>query len=136
MAKLTSEQIKRWNAKVANGFQFDIHFYLTHREKRVAKYIDLPDGKKLRAVVEYTEERDRFSYTGKYQPVLHLSVWKASGEFLTSSGLGAYIKIGSVQTKRNYNELVKLTLQFTDEDIKKLAEEHKQQLGNPCVIGG
>ena len=136
MASVTREQIARWNAKVANGFTFDTWFFLTHHEKRVTRLIDLDDGRKLRANVEYTEERDRFSYTGKYQPVLHLSVWTVDGEFMRSSGLGKYIKIGSVQPKRNYNELVKLTAQFNDDEIKRLAKEHEKQLGNPCVIGG
>ena len=35
MAKVTKEQINRWEAKLVNGFRFDLHFFLMWNDNRI-----------------------------------------------------------------------------------------------------
>ena len=137
MPNLTRDQLTRWNAKAKNGFRFDSRFYLTHGEKRLCKEIDLPDGRILRAVLEYTENRESL-YSPKpngQRPSLHLSVWTGRRNgFMSTSGLGAWISIGELQPKRNYNNLVKLTADYPDEAILALYQDHAAECRKESIL--
>ena len=139
MAKVTREQIKKWNEKLMNGFWFDLNYFLTHSEKTAVKYLNLSDGRKLQAKLEFMEEREGYTTLG-HRPVMHLSVWKdceGSSGFMVTSGLGVFVKLSDeISAKRNYSLLCKLSGTVTDAEILVLANQHMGQLNNPFVIGG
>lgn len=136
MATVTREQLNRWNAKLSNGFGFDVIHFLTWRDKQIKKYMELQDGRKLEAVLSYREVWENHASVG-VKPVLHLSIWESCGpdsEMMRSCGMGAYIDMGEPRDKRNYNELVKLSAVVDDAKIKALAVEHMVQLKNEVII--
>lgn len=125
MAKLTKEQVKRWNSKLQNGFRFDIYHFMNWGEKQIVKKIPLEDGKILEAQILYRHVlgADRFSDTGKVEPILHLQIWEpgSTDGMMCSHGTGVYIQVGSEQDKRKYSELEKLSASFTTEKIMECA---------------
>ena len=56
MAKLTREQLTKWNAKAHNGFRLDIEYFLTWNEKTLIKDILLPEGDIIRFKLYYIPE--------------------------------------------------------------------------------
>lgn len=126
MASYTREQINRWNAKLHNGFELDFEYLLNHNEKVATKYLDLPDGRRLQARLMWNDVREGHRYTGLVRPFLHLSIWYgADTGMMRSYGLGAFVKITEqTYTRRNWNEIVKLTAEFTDDKIMEAARQH------------
>lgn len=136
MAKVTREQVNRWEAKLVNGFRFDLNFFLMWNDKRVKKCLKLEDGRMLEAVLEYRDITHNYAKVG-VQPVLHLSVWESCGPdsgMMKSNGMGAYIEMGATQDKRKYNELVKLSAMVDDGKIMALALEKIPQLENAVIV--
>lgn len=137
MAKLTREQLNRWNAKLGNGFRFDTHFFLMWGDKQLKKYLKLEDGRTLEATLSYREVTKNYATAG-VMPVLHLSIWESCGpdsDMMRSFGTGAYIDMGAQQDKRKYNELVKLSAVVDDGKIMALAVEKLPQLESDVIIG-
>ena len=136
MAKCTREQLNKWNGMLQNGFRFDLHCFLMSGDKKAVKVLDIADGRKLQAKLEYTEVRENWKTVGQ-QPVLHLSIWTVceNSDFMKSSGMGADVKMGAMQTKKNYNLLCNLSGTITDDEILRLANEHMARLNNPFVFG-
>lgn len=136
MAKLTREQLTRWNAKLSNGFQLDLQRFAVWGEKDAVRNIKLDDGKILQAKINWREVRDGFRYTGLVQPQMHLSIWTPTGNgMLSSSGLGATIELTEKTfNKRSWNELAKFTVEWNDERIMEEAKKHMKQLNNPWVV--
>lgn len=126
MASYTREQINRWNAKLHNSFELDFEYLLNHNEKVATKYLDLPDGRRLQARLMWNDVREGHRYTGLVRPLLHLSIWYgADTGMMRSYGLGAFVKITEqTYTRRNWNEIVKLTAEFTDDKIMEAARQH------------
>lgn len=137
MAKVTRDQINRWKAKLANGFRFDLYFFMMWNDKRIKKSLKLEDGRTLEAVLEYRDVTHNYAKVG-VQPVLHLSIWESCGDdsgMMKSNGLGAYIEMGAAQDKRKYNELVKLSATVDDAKIVTLAVEKMPQLEDAVIMG-
>ena len=136
MAKVTQEQLNRWNAKLSNGFVVDFIHYLTWGEKKAVKSIKLPDGRTRRATLEYHAQCDENRrYTGLQQPVVHLSIWENCGnDMMRSYGLGASVEVGAPQSKKNFNELAKLSATITNGKTMAWAEERIPQLNNAFVV--
>lgn len=135
MAKVTREQVNRWEAKLANGFRFDLYFFMMWNDKRIKKYLKLEDGRTLEVVLEYRDITHNYAKVG-VQPVLHLSVWESCGpdsDMMKSCGIGAYIEMGATQDKRKYNELAKLSATVDDGKIMALALEKMPQLENAVI---
>ena len=136
MASCTKEQVMKWNEKLQNGFRFDLRCFLMRNDKTAVKVLDLSDGRKLQAKLEYREERENWRTIGQ-QPVLHLSIWEVceNSDFMKSSGMGVDVRMGAMQTKKNYNVLCNLSGTVTDEQILNLANEHMGRLNNPFILG-
>ena len=133
MATLTKKQHDLWNSKCKNGFTFDVKRYLVWSEKQIHKYIDLPNGDKLEATIYYTDEYDRYRFTG-VRPVLHLQLWHPDGAFMRSSGIGKTISLGEIQEKRMFNQLCALSGTITDETIMANARACWNRLNDPNVF--
>ncbi len=136
MASYTREQINRWNAKLQNGFELDFQALLNRNEKEATKYLDLPNGKRLQATLIWREVRDGYRYTGLVRPQLHLSVWQdgRTPGMMVSHGIGAFVDITEqTYTRRNWNEIAKLTAAWTDEKIMEMAQRHIATLKKETV---
>ena len=126
MAKVTKEQIKKWNEQLHGGFVFDWRHYIVWSEKLARHNIDLKNGKVLQITLEYYETRDgteRFM-----QPALHFQVWTPTDTgLMSSSGFGKRLNIGERQNKKSWSVLCKLSADYDDEKLFALAVE---QLGD------
>ena len=136
MAKCTREQVNRWESKLSNGFEFDLMYFLTWGEKRAERSIELEDGRIIKAEISWYEIRDGYRYTGLVRPKMNISLWRKSSTpgMLCSSGLGYTIELTDKDySKRNWNEIAKLTTEWDDERILKIAYEHMAELKNAFV---
>ena len=57
MPSVTREQVNKWNAKLQNGFRFDIQRYVVWGEKQIQKSIELADGRILTAEIHFRDAR-------------------------------------------------------------------------------
>lgn len=136
MAKLTKEQVRKWNAQLAGDFYFDWKHYLVWSEKVARRNVKLSDGKVLQATLEYRNVRDGFRYTGEQQPILHLAVWQPTNTegMMSSHGMGVTIDVGVKQDKKKWSELCKLSALYdSDEKLLELAREHMDELKNEYI---
>lgn len=114
--KLTKEQVQKWNAKMSNGFEFDVKSYFYTGEKEAHKYIELNSDQLLEVKLMY------YPNGIMQQPTLHLSVWQKEGSgMMKSYGLGKWIKIGTVQNQKKFSVLQTLTGEIDDNEMIKLA---------------
>ena len=139
MAKCTKQQYERWNAKLSNGFKFDLHYFIMWGEKTAKLYLDFTDGRKLEAKLEYRAERKAgttFGETGRQIPCLHLSLWRPASQegMMCSSGMGKSIELGEAQPKKNYACLCAYSAKLDAKDILSLAKEYIAELNNDAII--
>lgn len=138
---MTMADVKKMTKDCFNDFQFDLNYYLIHKEKEFVKSIELPDGRILRVRVEWDEHREikknsygqSFgAYTGMYIPKLHFSVWQNDGDFMKSFGLGRWVDIPGEEPvkRRSYKKLQALTKNYDTEKCLKLFEEAKRTQKN------
>lgn len=132
MARVTVEQVRKWSAKLCNGFAFDVERYVVWSEKHAVKYINLEDGTTLGVTLMYRDVKapNGYSYTGTYQPCLHLQIWHKSQTegMMHSWGMGVTIDIGAEQDKKKWNELCKLSAVLDEQKIMELCKlnHHKE----------
>ena len=84
----------------------------------------------------WSEVRDGYRYTGLVRPQLHLSVWHGGNPgMMVSHGIGAFVDITEqTYTRRNWNEIVKLTAEWTDEKIMEVAVTHRGAEKGNCTL--
>jgi hypothetical protein len=64
MARLTREQAQKWSAQAANGFTFDIEWFLTWNEKQLIKSIKQDNGEIIQFKIRFRKESERVQ--GRY----------------------------------------------------------------------
>lgn len=137
MAKMTKEQLKKWQDALIDGWQFDSWHYLTHSgDKQVYKKIELDDGRVLKATVSYYPVYEYYREVAQ-QPTINLSMWTYDESGTGHSyGLGANFKLGTQQTKKRYNILCDIANTLSDADILKMAKTDTAQakMANPCIV--
>lgn len=133
MAKLTREQLNKWNAQAKGGFVFDYRYYLIWGEKELIKQIDLDDTRVLQVKICYYPEYETRANdygckwnvrTGREVPNVHYQVYhrEDNSGFLKGYGMGTYEPIGEPQDKKKYNVLCALSATIDlDAIIKKVA---------------
>ena len=123
MAKLTREQVNKWNEGNAQGWQFDITYYLYHSEKTLSKHIEIDDTHVLQCQIMFRSEykTNKNSYgctwnteTGRQIPTIHFAYSVKSGGMLVSHGLGYWHTLGEAIDKKNYKALQGFTEAWTD----------------------
>lgn len=117
MAKLEKFQIEKCNERCKNGFKFDLHYYLYHKEKTLFKCINLESNQILKASILYYEDNQ------EQIPTLHLHKGLPSGEFYNFSGLGQFVTLEKAQKTKRFNLLIGLTEKLTDQYILSLHDE-------------
>ena len=119
MAKLTREQINKWNSQAKNGFQFDSRYFLIWNEKTLIKNIKMENGDIIEFKIEYDKEYEKYTNewkvtrnveTGRYIPMLYITHWRPTqSESYTSSGWAKTEVLGSPENSKKYNVLCKLS---------------------------
>lgn len=120
MAKITREQLNKWNAQAQGGFSFDFRHFCIWHEKRLRKTVEQRDNNVVEFVIDYRAEIEEKTSeygckykieTGRHIPVLRVSVWHPSGNdgVYVSHGMGAQYDIGDAQNKQRYDVLCKLS---------------------------
>lgn len=131
MASITRAQAAKLDAQAPNGWNFDLHYYLTHGEKTIRRIIPLEGDTKLIATIYYREnyETVRNAYgqsfnrpAGHMHLCLHTAVYRPTyGGMMSSEGLGHFHNIDHGQhTRRNYKEVCKIGAVLSDERILEL----------------
>ena len=136
MPSVTREQVNKWNAKLQNGFLFDIQRYVVWGEKQIVKSIKLEDGRSLVATLFFRDAREGFKYIGQ-QLCISLSIWTPieNSDLMRSEGTGYHEILGAVQEKKLYNDLVKMSAVIDEAKIMEMAKQLMNALTNPWAFG-
>lgn len=124
MAKITIEKVKELNEKMSNGFTLDIAMAKFYGEKEAHKFIDLQDGYKLEASINYRNKYHCFER--EITMHLDLELWKVSDispDMLISCG-GYYVMDLGKCSKKMFSDIIKKTKEFDDTKIIKLAYDN------------
>ena len=114
MAKLTRDQVIKWNDGNKNEFRFDITYFLTHSEKTSIKHIEIDDNHVITVHLIYTDEMEtkRNEYgctwrveTGRQIPAAHFALALKERGYLISRGLGYWHTLGEARSDKNYQAL-------------------------------
>lgn len=135
MAKISREKVEEINRKCGNGYELDVMMCVMYNEKHVEKYIDLEDGKKLKATLEFRDRRVE-AYTFKPVLCLHLSIWETTDYgMLCSHGLGATIDLSEPYERRKFADIIAKTHELDDKQVLAYAAANMEQLKNPFLVG-
>ena len=137
---MTKADVIKMNEGCANGFEFDLWHYMTHKEKEIKKDIPMGENKYLRVGIIWTEHREKRTnaygqsypvYTGMYEPQLHFSMWyKEDNGFDHSYGLGYFKTIGQPVSRRNFKALQKMSKDYDTEKLLKMYEAIQKEKVN------
>ena len=129
---ITRAQFDKLNAQAPEGWLFNLRHYFNYDEKSVFRTIELPDGRKLQAVVDYVENIAHHvneygvhwkTGAGNYHIELNVSVWRpASVEGVwASSGLGKSVPLDDGKyARRDYKRLCEAAAKLTDDYLMDL----------------
>lgn len=135
MPSVTREQVNKWNAKLQNGFRFDIQRYVVWGEKQIKKSIELADGRILTAEIHFRDARDGYKYIGN-EACISLAIWTRceNSDMMKSEGMGYHEVLGAVQPKKSYADLVKLSAVMDEPKIMEMMNAHMNALNNPLQL--
>lgn len=127
MAKITKEQLARWNSKASNGFEFDLKYFLVWNEKRLTKVQDIPNSDdKLETVIEYYEEFTHFGEPVVYDIETRMTRWTPSKY---SEGVYAGIDSCHKTLHKGYGKKVYSNLcKASKDDIEEIQNAEKEFL--------
>lgn len=135
MPSISAKQIMSANAKMRNGWQLDVKYYVTHGEKQAIKRIRLDDHSFVEAALYMQEGRDKTHYgcsSGKYHVALHMNIYheRDNSPFATGYGLGQFVNVSTEEYPvRKFAAVQKMTANFKDEDVLKLLDPTKLKAG-------
>ncbi len=120
MAKITLEQVKKYNAKMGNGFCFDFRHYAIWGEKRATKSIEIGHDMILTAEIQYS---DNYGWQNGFTHDIYIeivtSIWKRDPENgVLTCGSGCRCReLPERYNKRVFSKIQELTHTITDDDI-------------------
>lgn len=130
MAKITKTQIDGMNSKMANGFEFDLRYYLMHNEKQAHKFIKLKNGKLLEVSLtwgkEFATKEDpygqRFNVlTGNSIIEAWFTEWsKRENGVLVSHGMSPHFPVSAAKSRKMFSDIQKLSKEMTTEKLHSL----------------
>ena len=136
MATISIGKVKEINAKCSNGFEFDIGAFAYHGDKEVCKYIELGDGKKLKAQIYFGDVRVGYSFKPTIK--LHLSLWEPcdyDSDMMLSRGLGYTTQLTEPYERKKFADVIEKTKEFDDAKILEIAKKHDMELHKECLVG-
>lgn len=131
MAKLTMDQVKKFNAKCENGFILDVEKAVIWNDKTCVKDVKIDDesGVVFRFIIEFIEKSERWQKVGVI-PVLVVDKLIPTNKDDKDS---KYVMYRAIEMKReNLGEMVQrksvkilqdLTKSFTDEKVSGIIKE-------------
>ena len=138
MAKVSLDHLRKWDEQLKGGFHLDVTHFFTWKEKQAVKRIPLEDGRMIEASLEYHERHEGDKPLGNVvgqQPVVRLSIWRETDSGLwASSGMGYCLDVGTLQNKKNFKELCRLSAEISDEWVLEQAMKHLATLSNAVII--
>ena len=130
MAKLTREQVNKWNDGNKNGFQFSISYYIFHGEKTPTKDIKIDEDHILTVHLMYREDwNTNVKYADRVVlqiPTAHFAVSLNKGGMMVSHGLGYWHTLGEARNNKSYAVLQKLTETLDDSTCLAIFDELKK----------
>lgn len=106
MAKLTRDQLEKFNGKCKNGFSLDLFFFCTWGEKRCRKIVKIGDDSIIyEVIVEFYDKYESFKKAGSV-PTLIINKCVPTGTD------GVYMV-----TRKTVKTLQELTEGYTDEKL-------------------
>ena len=131
MPSITTKQVESANAKMSNGWQLDIRYYVIWGKKQAIKRVRLDDHSFVEASLYMQEGRDNTRYgvgSGKYHVALHMNICyeRDDSPFTTCYGLGQFVDVSTEEfPMRKFAAVQKMTANFTDTEILKLLNPMK-----------
>ena len=127
---ITWEQVRKINAKMSNGWELDLNYYLMHGEKTAVLQIPQDDGGYIQGKI-YIDNVYNWrpnSYNGIVLKI-NVSRWykgHTDGVY-TSHGLGHWIEIQRPDLKKClFSAVQKYTAQITAEDVQAIYNGDKE----------
>ena len=116
----TQAQIERMNAKLKNGFAIDLMKFL-QGDKIPVKRVRLNENEYLEAQLWFQRDYKNYVADG-YNITLNISKYSRKGmnKLFSSSGLGQSTILKKDLSRRNFNEMAKLTNDLTNGVIYKM----------------
>ena len=128
MPSMTREQYNKWSSVLPEGWKFDAQHYIMWGEKEIVT--DSPEnenGEFYRATLEYKAETENAGYfrreTGKQIPTITIHRYTEKTGNMYSVVMIFSQPVGEIQSKKNYNVLVKLAGTIDINDYFRLAAE-------------
>lgn len=118
MARITREQIQKINNNCKNEWKLDVEYYLFHSEKQLYKRINLDEENYLQFDLLYNWKNEKTLHISKYHH-------KDNDYFAVSNGLGKFIKLSDAEKRKSVNELIKMTVELTDEKLLQINSENE-----------
>jgi len=123
MAKITVDQIKKFNGACKNDFILDVRQLALWGEKTCVKEIETGEnGVLYRFTLEYKEVHENYRKIGVI-PVLTIDRMTPLHSGLYSSVMVKREEVGEMTSRKNAKLLQSLTADYTDEVIKRLISE-------------
>lgn len=138
MPSITREQVNKINAKMGNGWELDIRYYVIWGEKTAQLTIPQEDGGYIQGKLYIDKVQDW--HPGAYNGIqikLNVSRWRkglTDGTFM-SAGLGHWIMVNRPDlTRALFSEVQKMTNKITAADILNIAAGHAAELENARIL--
>lgn len=126
MPKIKKEEIERINKKCKNQWKLDTEYFLFHSEKKLYKRIKLDDETFLQFDLMFNYRNEKTLHISKYY-------YKKDDYFAKSNGIGKFVKLADSQPRKNINDLIKMTSEFTDERLLQINAEN-EVYKNPLLV--
>lgn len=133
MAKITREQLKKWNEQAKNGFKLDLEYFLVWNEKTLVKNIKQEDGTIIQFKLWYVPEYETITNehgckwnqrTGRNIPMMKIDKLvpgRTEGVYIVNS-VKDNMQIGEPEKTLKYSTLCKLSGEIdTDAELEKIA---------------
>jgi len=122
MAKLTLKQYVDINKKCKNGFILDVECFGIWHEKQIAKDIELENGDLIRCVICYNDVYERYNKIGVKMCVEISKLYKTSSDLYSIHKLQK-IEVGEMESRRNFNKIIKESENYSNEKVLEIAGE-------------
>lgn len=134
MATITREQAQKLTAKMSNGWNFDVYYYIMHSGEKVAVKKTVLDGEKyLESHLWFSDRYDWETQTTDIKIELHISLLSADG---VSHGLGVFHTIAKNLPKKLFSLIQKETVNWTDEKLLAIAKKNNIALTDEILLDG
>lgn len=137
--KITREQVKKINDKMANGWELDLYYLFMRGEKTASLKIHQDDGGYIegKLYIDNVSDWHPGAYNG-IQIKLCVSRWyKGSTEgVFVSHGMGKWMRINRPDLKRcMFSEVQKITHRITAADIMSIYQDNAAQVNSDLLVG-